>query len=147
MLNKEEALLKWTSFPLLDKPKMSILVMAVIVMVAWILWELAIVQWDQPLYYVLGIFILFIGIFPYFVPTSYYFFEDCVLVQYLIVKVEKKYSDFGCFYADKNGIMLSTFKRPRRLDSFRGQSIRFSKTQEEKKEIIALLKEKVGKQF
>jgi hypothetical protein len=147
MLNKDKALFHWKSFPLLDKPKMSILVFSVIIFVAWILWQLAIVQWDQPLYYILGIVILFLGIFPYFVPTEYYFFENDILVQYPIIKIEKKYSDFGCFYVDKNGIMLSTFKRPRRLDSFRGQSIRFSKTQKERNEIIPFLKEKIGKQF
>ncbi|RLC48951.1 MAG: hypothetical protein DRZ79_06615, partial [Candidatus Cloacimonadota bacterium] len=66
---------------------------------------------------------------------------------YFIIKVEKKYSDFRCYYADKKGVMLGTFSRPRRLDNFRGQSIRFSKTQEEKERLFKLLDEKIGKRF
>jgi len=143
----ENALHHWTSFPFLDKPKHSIALCIIIILIAYILWELAVGIWQQPLYYVLGIFMLFIGIVPYFVPTRYYFFESGLVVIYPVAKVEKLYSDYGCFYADKNGIMLSTFKRPRRLDAFRGQSIRFSKTKEEREMIIEFLKKKGIKRF
>jgi hypothetical protein len=143
----EEALYHWTSFPFIDKPKHSVALCLIIILITYILWELAVGIWQQPLYYVLGVFMLFIGIVPYFVPTRYYFFEKGLVVIYPIAKVEKLYSDYGCFYADKNGIMLSTFKRPRRLDAFRGQSIRFSKTKEEREAIIELLKDKEMKRF
>jgi len=140
-------LFHWTSFPLLDKPKHTIATFLVIIIVTWLLWEITINAWEQPLYYMLGIFMLFVGIIPYFVPTQYYFFDKGIVVIYPIVKIEKLYSDFGCFYADKNGIMLSTFSRPRRLDSFRGQSIRFSRDKNEREEIIEFLKDKVGKRY
>ena len=64
-----------------------------------------------------------------------------------MIRIEKKYVDFGCFYADKKGVMLSTFKKPRRLDNFRGQSVRFSKNQKEKEELLKLLENKIGKRF
>jgi len=143
----EKALHHWTSFPFVDRPKHSVFVCLTVVLMAYILWELAVVTWEQPLFYILGIMILFIGLAPYFVPTRYYFFEEGLLVQYPILKVEKLYKDFGCFYVDKSGIMLSTFKLPRRLDAFRGQSIRFSKTREEREAIIEFLKAKVGKRY
>ena len=145
--DKKDTLIQWTSFPFVDKPVHSVFLCLIIALIAYILWQLAIVKWDQPLYYVLGVFIFMMGIMPYFIPTTYYFFESGFLVQYPIVKVEKLYSEYGCFYADKQGIMLSTFKIPRRLDTFRGQSIRFSKTASEKDEILAFLKEKIGKQY
>ena len=142
--NKEEALHQWTSFPFIDRPIHSVVLCMIIALVTYILWQLTIIQWDAPLYYFLGVFILLIGIMPYFIPTSYFFFEKGILVQYPIVKIEKLYKDFGCFYADKMGIMLSPYKKPRRIDTFRGQSIRFSKSQIERPEIIAFLKEKIG---
>lgn len=146
-MSNDDIKYSWTSFPLLDKPKHTILVVVVTLIITYVLYQLAIVKWDQPLYYVLGLFIFFIGIFPYFVPTKYIFFEDGFTVQYPVIKVKKNYSDYRCFYVDKNGIMLSTFKTPRRLDAFRGQSIRFSKNSEEKPLIINFLKEKIGKQY
>jgi len=145
--SKDRALYSWISFPVVDQPKKSILVVFIIVFITYILWELAIVKWDQPLYYILGILVLFISLIPYFVPTSYYFFEEGFLVQYPFVKIEKLYAEYGCLYTDKLGIMLSTYKQPRRMDSFRGQSIRFSKTRSEKEEILVFLKEKIGKMY
>ena len=145
--DKKYAIHSWTSFPFMDRPAHSVLLCVVIAIVTYILWQMTIVMWDQPLYYFLGIFILLIGIMPYIVPTTYYFFDEGILVQYPLVKVEKSYREFGCFYVDKLGIMLSTFKMPRRLDTFRGQSIRFSKTATEREAIINLLKEKIGKQY
>ena len=141
--NKNKALYYWTSFPAIDHPKKTVMVGIIILITAYILWQLAIVEWDQPLYYVLGIIILFISLAPYFVPTSYYFFEDGFLVQYPFVKIEKKYTEYGCFYSDKMGFMLSTYKKPRRMDAFRGQSFRYSKTKIEKEEIMSFLEEKI----
>jgi len=40
--------------------------------------------------------------------------------------------------------MLSTFKMPRNLDPFRGLSLRFSKTRNEKDELLIILEEKIG---
>jgi len=137
-------LFQWTSFPFMDTPYKSVMLCAIIALIAYILWQLTIVKWEQPLYYVLGILMLMIGIIPYFIPTSYFFYEEGFLVQYPLVKVQKKYTDFGCFYADKLGIMLSTYKMPRRMDTFRGQSIRFSKTASERTEILEFLRGKIG---
>jgi hypothetical protein len=144
---KDEAILHWTSFPLVDFPKRTLLLTVVIIIVSLILWEIAMVKWEQPLYYVLGVIVLLIGIMPYLVPTSYYFFETGFLVQYPIVKVQKRYREYGCFYADKLGVMLSTFKMPRRLDTFRGQSVRFSKNATEREAVLELLTEKIGKKY
>jgi hypothetical protein len=43
--------------------------------------------------------------------------------------------------------MLSTFKMPRRLDPFRGQSLRFSKTKAEKEQLLEILRNKIGKKY
>ena len=110
------------------------------------LWKIAVIQWEMPLFYYLGLGIFFVSLLPYFMPTTYEFYEDKIRIIYWVVKVERKYSDFGCYYVDKKGVMLSTFTRPRRLDSFRGQSIRFSKTKEEKEELLKILSEKIGNQ-
>jgi len=138
--DKETALYHWTSFPFYDTPWRSVALCVLIAFVAYILWQITVVSWEQPLYYVLGILMLCIALMPYFIPTSYYFFEAGFLVQYPLIKVVKKYTDYGCFYADKLGIMLSTYKMPRRMDTFRGQSIRFSKTASERAEVLEFLR-------
>ena len=68
-------------------------------------------------------------------------------MKVLVFKRERKYNEFKCFYADKKGVMLSTFNRPRGLDRFRGQSVRFTKAQDEKEQIMEFLNKKIGNKF
>jgi len=145
--NKNEPILKWTSHPLIDFPRSSILLIIFIIIIGIGLWKIAVIFWDMPLFYYLGMTIFIFSLTSYFIPTTYKFFEEKIEVIYWFIKIEKKYSGYNCFYTDKKGIMLSPFKIPRRLDPFRGLSIRFSKTQVEKEKIIKLLEEKVGKKY
>ena len=145
MSNKEPKL-SWTSHPLRDYPITSIILIIFIIILSAALWQIAVVSWEMPLFFYLGLGIFFFSLITYFIPTSYEFYEDKIVIYYFFIRVERAYSDFGCFYTDKKGVMLSTFKAPRRLDGFRGQSIRFSKSRTEKDELIKLLKEKIGNQ-
>jgi hypothetical protein len=91
--------------------------------------------------------LVLVNLLPYFIQTEYELYEDRYLARYLFIKISRPYSDFGCFYQDKRGIMLSTFKMPRRLDAFRGQSLRFSKDRQEETELISILTTKIGKKY
>ncbi len=95
----------------------------------------------------LSLAFLFSSLFAYFVPTFYKFYDDHLFIQVGIFKRERNYSEFKCFYADKKGVMLSTFNRPRGLDRFRGQSVRFTKKQAERDDIMQFLEEKIGNRF
>jgi len=145
MLNNSK--LEWTSFPFIERPKTSILVVSFIIFIAVIMWYIAVISWDMPIFYVIGVIAFTFDLLPYFIPTSYQFNDEKIVITYWLIKIERKYSDFRCFYADKRGVMLSTFTKPGRLDRFRGQSIRFSKSAEEKEPLYKLLKERIGKQY
>ena len=140
-------LLSWISYPFKDTPLTSVLLIIFYLIISLGLWEIAVIKWEMPLFFYLGILVFTLSLLPYFIPTKYEFFDDKIIITYLFIKVEKNYSDFGCYYADKKGVMLSTFTKPRRLDNFRGQSIRFSKKQMEKEELFKLLDKKVGKRY
>ena len=144
-MSNNEPRLSWTSHPFKDYPLTSVLLILFLIIMAFGLWKIAVVMWEMPLFYYLGLAILFFSLISYFIPTKYTFFENKIEILYWFIKVERFYSDFGCFYADKKGVMLSTFKMHRRLDAFRGQSIRFSKFKSEKEELFKLLEEKIGK--
>jgi hypothetical protein len=140
-------LLKWSSFPFAERPLVSLLLVVFILLLSLLVWKLAIVTWGYPIFYVIGMLLVVGNLLPYFIQTNYELHDDTIVIRYLFIKIIRQYKDFGCFYTDKRGIMLSTFKQPRRLDTFRGQSLRFSGNQEEKTEIIRLLIEKIGKQY
>jgi len=142
-----EALLTWKSWPLVERPATSVFLLSFLTLLAVLLYRITVYSWAQPLYYILGMSLVLVNLLPYFIPTEYYLYEDRFVVRYLIMKISRPYSDFGCFYQDKRGIMLSTFKMPRRLDTFRGQSFRFSKTHAEEEKLNAILLLKIGKKY
>ena len=146
MLN-EKPKLSWTSHPFIDFPITSLVLIIIIIVIAIVLWKVAVVTWDMPLFYYLGFVIFVFSMITYFIPTRYEFYEMKIVIYYAMIKVERRYTDFKCFYADKKGIMLGTFRKPRKLDSFRGQSIRFSKHQTEKEDLIKLLEQKIGNKY
>ena len=146
-MSNEKPKLSWTSHPFVDFPLTSIFLVIILIVLAVILWKVAVVIWDMPLFYYLGFAIFVFSMITYFIPTRYDFYEMKIVIYYAMIKIERNYSDFKCFYSDKKGIMLGTFMKPRKLDSFRGQSIRFSKLQTEKEDLIKLLEKKIGNQY
>jgi hypothetical protein len=140
-------LIEWSSFPFVERPLVSFLLIIFFVLLSYIVWQVAVVKWGYPIFYYGGMLLTIGNLLPYFIQTKYQVYEDRIKVIYLFMKIERKLSDFGCFYLDRRGIMLSTFKTPRRLDRFRGQSLRFSAKQTEKTELIKILTEYVGRQF
>lgn len=142
-----EPVLAWRSWPFMERPISSILLIIFLCGLAIFLYWVTVENWRQPLYYILGMTLVLVNLLPYFILTEYELYEDKISIKYLFFKVSRPYTDFGCFYQDKRGIMLSTFKLPRRLDAFRGQSLRFSAKAEEKEELNQFLQQKIGKKY
>jgi len=139
----KKPIFSWVSFPLIEFPIYSIFVSAFFILAAIFVFTIT----HNLFWVLLSLFFLFSSLFSYFVPTYYEFYEDYVFIKVLVFKRERKYSEFKCFYADKKGVMLSTFGKPRGLDRFRGQSIRFTKKQKEREEVLNFLDEKIGNRY
>jgi len=142
-----EVLLKWRSWPFMERPRTSIALVVFLILLAILLWNITVVSWKAPLYYYIGMILVLTSLLPWFIPTDYELDQTGIRIRYLIITINRNYSDFGCFYQDKRGIMLSTFKMPRRLDPFRGQSLRFSGSRTEVEPLNAILLEKIGKKY
>jgi len=146
-MSNNEPILTWTSHPFKDYPRSSLILVIFIIILAVSLWKIAVDLWDMPLFYYIGVFLFMLSLITYFIPTRYVFTETKITTHYWFIKIERSYSDFGCYYADSKGIMLGTFKKPRRLDAFRGTSLRFSKNREEKEQLLEILEEKIGNRY
>ncbi|HNW24165.1 MAG TPA: hypothetical protein PKI37_01770 [Candidatus Cloacimonas sp.] len=142
-----EPILKWKSWPLVERPWTSLVLILFLLILSFLLYYIAVISWQQPFYYILGMLLVLGNLLPYFILTEYELYEDRVQVRYLFLKVSRPFSDFGCFYEDKRGIMLSTFTAPRRLDAFRGLSLRFSADKKEREQLIFILMQKIGKKY
>ncbi len=142
-----EPLLKWRSWPFMERPFSSVFLVSFLLLLSVVLYRLTVFQWQMPIFYLGGMLLVLGNLLPYFIQTEYELYETRIQVRYLFFTINRQYSDFGCFYRDKHGIMLSTFKLPRRLDTFRGQSLRFSKSGMEIPQLVEILKIKVGKEY
>lgn len=82
----------------------------------------------------------------FFFPTHYELSRDRVKVKYIFNKVEKQLDSFRSYYPDKNGVLLSPFTRPSRLENFRGLYIRYHLNKQEVDSFLAKIFEerKVG---
>ncbi|MCK9557805.1 MAG: hypothetical protein PHO85_06545 [Candidatus Cloacimonetes bacterium] len=142
-----EPKLSWKSWPFAERPLSSTLLLLFLAFLTMFLYRLTVLNWQMPLFYFLGLALVYGNLIPYFIITEYFLYEDEIQVRYIFFKIKRSWSDFGCFYKDKRGVMLSTFKMPRRLDPFRGQSLRFSKSQAEVPELLDFLEQKIGKRY
>jgi len=144
---KDGNILTWTSFPFVERPVTSIILVAIIVAITIYLWFISVEKWEMPLFYFIFVLLFTMELLPYFIPTTYKIYDDRIEIRYTFVKVEKQFNQFGCYYADKRGVLLSTFTKPSRLDRFRGQSLRFSKSKKEKEKLFSILDEKIGRKY
>ncbi len=72
--------------------------------------------------------LLLIGpLYKYFLPFHYHCGADNLNISACCYKLERPWSTYRSYYVDKNGVLLSPFAKPSRLENFRGIYVRFGK--------------------
>ncbi len=89
---------------------------------------------------VLGLVLLALSLLPFFLRTKYEFNEEGFVVKKPYSRVRKEWSSFRSYYTDKNGVLLSPFAKPSRLENFRGVYIMFG---DEKKAVLEFIEMKI----
>lgn len=87
--------------------------------------------------------LLLIGpLYKYFLPFHYHCTHVSLVVNACCYNLERPWTSFRSNYIDKNGILLSPFSRPTRLENFRGIYIRFG--QHPPEEIINFIQHRIN---
>jgi hypothetical protein len=123
----DEFVLRWSTHPIKRSAKISILV----ILLLFVIWLLVYLTTFSPLLTVLSVVIMLGSLSPFFLPTYYELDEKKVRVRFFFNTKEKEWTTFRSFYVDKNGVLLSPFERPSRLENFRGFYVRFNQNKEE----------------
>ena len=114
--------LEWVCHPAKQNKTRTVIVTAFIVLVI-----LGIYFWTFSAFLtILGVIILTGSLAAYYFPTRYTLTENEILIRTTTQRQTKKWSQYRSYYPDKNGVLLSPFVRPSRLENFRGVYIRFS---------------------
>lgn len=128
-------MIEWTSIPFKVGGKKNIIAVGV----PLLLWIIVFIFWG-PGWCILSVLLVGASIFPYFTPTRYRLTEKEIKVSSIFTKQKKKWDNYSSFYVDKNGVLLSPFKEPSRLENFRGIYIHFHNNKEK---VIAFIKKKM----
>ena len=118
-------------------------------------------NWTRSILLLLFLFLLYLGIYwlfqsafitllsaifvtsslyRYFVPYRYELYENQLVVAAPLYRLTKSWDTFRSFYVDNNGVLLSPFVKPSRLENFRGVYVRFGKN---RSEVLDFIREKI----
>lgn len=67
------------------------------------------------------------SLYKYFLPFHHQCEADRLIITSCCYRLERSWETFRSFYVDANGVLLSPFARPTRLENFRGVYVRFGK--------------------
>lgn len=116
-----ETTLKWTCHPLKRNKLRSIGVCVLLSIIATLVYY----GTNSLGFTILGVVILFASLAKFFFPTGYTLDEKGVTIKTMTQTLTKEWSIYRTFYVDKNGVLLSPFAAPSRLENFRGLYVMF----------------------
>lgn len=135
--NKDAIKLEWTVHPLKTNRKVSIgLIIFLIALCTSIYFS-----FDSLTFLILSVIFLVGSLSSFFLPTTYLLQDNCIIVKTIFRRSARKWDSFKRYYPDKNGVFLSPFLYPTRLENFRGLYVRFNNN---KTEVVDFIKQKIG---
>lgn len=128
--------IQWTVHPIRRNWKVSTGVVSFLVILCAAIYF----SFDSVAFLLMSIAIFAFSLSPFFFPTTYILREDRVIVRSLLRASSKQWDSFRSYYTDRNGVLLSPFSSPSRLENFRGLYIRFSGN---RSEVVDFIKGKI----
>lgn len=125
--------LRWTSFPLRDELPRSLLLPSIVLGSS----VAATFAFGHVLYGFASLLALGIATRRYLAPTVYTLDADGARASFLGVSEQRRWSEVRGVYRHANGLFLSPFPEPSRLDSFRGLFLRYRGNREEVERFVA----------
>jgi hypothetical protein len=133
----ERSLLLWVTHPAKARPKTTVLVAAFLLLLLVLVYS-----WTASvILVVISALVLWGSLSQYFLPTTFEFTDTKVRVKYSVNKVEKEWAQYRSYYPDKNGVLLSPFAGPSRLENFRGLYVRYNANRDQ---VMQVVKEKIA---
>jgi hypothetical protein len=131
-ITEPEPLLKYVCHPARRDMRITVLATVFIAVCVVLVWLIS----YSPLLTFLAVLILFGSLGGFYFPTRYTFYDDHLIVKTTLQTLRKEWSQFRSFYPDKNGVLLSPFARPTRLENFRGLYIKFASNRDQVMQIV-----------
>lgn len=124
--------LVWVSHPARKSTGRLVLAISVILIGAIISGWLM----DAPGFGIVVALVMFFSLSKFFFPTRYSFNETGITVKTTTQTFTREWKLFRSYYIDPNGILLSPFSVPSRLENFRGLYLTFSGNRDQVVEFV-----------
>lgn len=125
--NDEAILFRWRAHPLKRNWRVSAaLILLLLGVMAGTSWYVGSVP--------IGIFfglVMLVSLSRFFLPTEYLLDPQGIRVRTLTGEQQRPWSQFRTAYPDKNGVLLSPYAGPTRLENFRGLYLMFENNRED----------------
>jgi hypothetical protein len=135
----DEMVLKWSTHPV----KRSILISALVILFLFLVWLVVYLTTSSLFLTGLSVVIMLGSLSSFFLPTRYELSQEKIKVNFFLTTRQREWNTFRSFYVDKNGVLLSPFAKPSRLENFRGVYVRFSQN---KDRVVEFVKSKIQTQ-
>jgi len=130
--------LEWLSHPATRRPWVTIGVSVFIVVCAVLVYLVM----DSKAFATLALVVLFASLAKFYFPTRYRLDDTGITIKTTTQTLHKDWALYRTFYPDKNGVLLSPFAEPSRLENFRGIYLIFAKNGDE---VVEFIKRRIGK--
>ncbi len=134
-INNEKPIFEWTVLPAKKNVLKTVLFLIIFSVVIFLIQ----LSFQTPLFTILAAVILVGSFSSFFIPTTYQIFNDKLRIRKAFFNAEKELSHYKRCEIDRNGIFLSPFSSPNRLDPYRGVYLLMDT---ENKEVIEFVKSK-----
>ncbi len=125
--NNEDIIFEWMTHPMRKRPVTAMLVIVFILVTSMLVFYAT----ASKLFTGLALIVLFASTAKFFLPTRFKMTDKQVIIKTTTQKIKKNWKNFRSFYPDKNGVLLSPFLEPSRLENFRGMYLIFADNKEE----------------
>jgi len=105
----------WISHPARENPVKLGMVITITTLFLIFFWFVA-----GPWWCILTVIVVFLSLYPFWVPTKYALDQEGIEVSRFLYRRKFPWSRFRRYEVDSGGIFLGTFRKPSRLDPFRG---------------------------
>jgi hypothetical protein len=130
--------LEWVCHPAKKNLFRTIAVSLFIIVLVVIVYYMTFSIW----FTILAFVILTGSLLPFYFPTRFKLTEKEIIIKSTMQTQKRKWSQYRSYYPDKNGVLLSPFLRPSRLENFRGLYLRFGDNRDE---VMAFVKRMIDK--
>ncbi|OGC81302.1 MAG: hypothetical protein A2W07_06260 [candidate division Zixibacteria bacterium RBG_16_43_9] len=128
--------LKWIDHPLKKSRKNLLIVVLFLILAPTVVFF----STKSIFFLFLSIIFLLGSLSTFFLPTTYELSEDSLKVKFFFNTRKMEWGKYRSFYVDKNGVLLSPFEKPSRLENFRGIYLRFNQN---KDEVVNFIKQRI----